>query len=297
MALPFLPVIDARQQDTIEELLKERRRQLNLARQPLTSPSARSSQGRGRKKREQHPGRLGYVGPSTQGGRSATTRGKPRLGMEWLSRIQLKTETARLGLSEMPSQDSDVTGCGRGRKVDNDEEDSISLIAALHLESPNTEQDQHGCSRKTLRTRSSEPNLSEQRSSSPRLLGTIYDPPSFSPASPPSSSNAASPPIRPLNHSVRALPSTVDRIFPQRQQLRNDAEYATLWFNMRTFPATEIFRACARMLVTPFGDDFVLDPLQLNSTALFFHPTGSVSSRSRPVPQLRVLGSWWKRTR
>jgi hypothetical protein len=58
---------------------------------------------------------------------------------------------------------------------------------------------------------------------------------------------------------------------------------------MWTFPATEIFRACARMLVTPFGDDFTLDPLQLNSPALFFLPTGFVPSPDRSAGQIRVL--------
>jgi hypothetical protein len=110
--------------------------------------------------------------------------------------------------------------------------------------------------------------------------------------------NAPSPPAQYSQHSAAALPSTVDRIFPQRRRnitdgdaqiLRNGLDHAAPWLDKWALPATEIFRACARMLVTPFGDGFALDPLQLNSPALFFLPTASVPSRNRPDGHVTVL--------
>jgi hypothetical protein len=43
------------------------------------------------------------------------------------------------------------------------------------------------------------------------------------------------------------------------------------------------------MLVTPFGDEFALDPLQLNSPALFLLPNKVMPSPDRSAGQIRVL--------
>lgn len=285
MALPFLPVIDARQQDTLAAVLDERQRQVDLARcpRPLQASSPSSSQpGILKKTRKPPPDELDYLGPSLDE--------KPRHGREWLSwmaRIRPKMGTTMPGLPGMPSHHSPVAGCDGGSFDGGKKNANISSFSALHIEIPNTPQNHESCSPKLLRARSSESNLSDWRPKSSRGITTNHDPPSFGPPSPAWLHNGA-------NRLPPALPSTIDSVFPRRgyvkrsgsvDSFRNDPGQTAPWSGNWAFPATEIFRACARMLVTPFGDEFALDPLRVNSPGLFFLSVGCVFSRNRPAVQ------------
>jgi len=292
MALPFLPVIDARQQDTLAVVLNERKRQVDLARapRPVNSSPPSSSQARILKKKREPPlDKLGYLGLSLDE--------KPKHGREWFSRIRPKTgtTTGMLPLSEVPSHHSTPGAACDGGLLDGGEKDAnISSFSALHIEIPNIPQNQESSfSPKPPRARSSESNLSDWRpKSSRRTLTTSHDPPSFGPRSPAWLHNSA-------GRLPPALPSPVDFGFPQRGDLkrrgsvdsfRTDLGQAASWSGNWTFPATEIFRACARMLVTPFGDEFALDPLRVNSPGLFFLPgAGAVSSWHGPADHASVL--------
>lgn len=64
-------------------------------------------------------------------------------------------------------------------------------------------------------------------------------------------------------------------------------------FPAPVFPATQLFLACASVFVTPLGQDFVLDPLKLNSPHTLFSgtvPTEILSARPGPVVFLDLGG-------
>jgi hypothetical protein len=55
------------------------------------------------------------------------------------------------------------------------------------------------------------------------------------------------------------------------------------------FPATQAFRACAEVLVTPLGQEFFLDPLKLGSTKVLMASTSPVPTRGSSDGPVRIL--------
>lgn len=76
------------------------------------------------------------------------------------------------------------------------------------------------------------------------------------------------------------------------ERVRGDAGFEAL--SPSDFPPTRLFCACASVLTTPLGRDFVLDPLKLNSPNTLFSatmPTEILSINPRPAMFLDIGGS------
>ncbi len=95
---------------------------------------------------------------------------------------------------------------------------------------------------------------------------------------------------QPEGHRLQhAPPLPRFRVFPPVYNNLNTANLSPLVLPTSQFSATDLYHECAKLLVSPLGKEFVLDPTKLNSSTLFFLPTIPLPGRGATRGQLNVL--------